>query len=582
MDESGGCPVTAAEMMQLLKENDADNCSFNEGNRTRLVSEEAQILGQDNAEYRAVTSRRCGGRQEFGLVFSMFGFSGQDPDLFEFDSDEEREEAEALHVSGSGLPGGVEVISFSDGVFNYYKEVDGVMGFFGSSHDYVLEGPGGPNLTDTRGCANCHTGGGPIMKELEAPWLHWTGSINTPGHNDLINNRTDVMGAVANGINLETAIVKPGNSAWNETRIEIMKDQGVAELLKPLFCPVEVNLRSGSRTNIPSDFFADPTIPSRRSISIDGADYDNVIAAIGQHVPFTGPDFELDSKTDTARPFTFLERAHGDKDYVNKLVSKEIIDRQFVLDVLMVDFTRPVLSDARCDLLEFAPDLDTDELSPEAIRDGFIDNLAGSASGSAAGQLLAHLEASQRGSSFDHRATSQGFFDACRARQGDDNDKLTIDVDGSDVEVAAFTADVIRLRSLQRKIAVEDSDLCSETEGLSSRNCLDSLDGSASHLFRVFEFQRTMAFDLVKPSRSADTNDVLEIHPEARLSPVDCTLITEFSAAGTNPGGGDEPTASVCEGRCGDFISELSCGCDAECSRFGNCCDGFETVCPQE
>ncbi|MEN8197013.1 MAG: hypothetical protein ABFS30_10945, partial [Pseudomonadota bacterium] len=49
--------------------------------------------------------------------------------------------------------------------------------FFGTSAD-MLEGKG---TGDTRRCAACHVGGGLIMKELDAPWLHWEGDTTTPG-----------------------------------------------------------------------------------------------------------------------------------------------------------------------------------------------------------------------------------------------------------------------------------------------------------------------------------------------------------------------------------------------------------------
>ena len=106
-----------------------------------------------------------------------------------------------------------------------------------------------------------------------------------------------------------------------------------------------------------------------------------------------------------------------------------------------------------------------------------------------------------------------------------------------------------------------------------------ALKGSAQHPFKVFEFDDTLPADEIAVSTSAAAGDLLRVDPEARLSPVDCTMVDKFvpTAAGGGGGGG----ADSCEGRCDEFVNGASCQCDSMCANFGNCCPDLEEVCPQ-
>jgi hypothetical protein len=61
------------------------------------------------------------------------------------------------------------------------------------------------------------------------------------------------------------------------------------------------------------------------------------------------------NQPDTIFKFTFVERSKADNMYVDELESRGVVDQDFVSDVLMIDFTRPIFSDTRCSLLQFAP-----------------------------------------------------------------------------------------------------------------------------------------------------------------------------------------------------------------------------------
>jgi hypothetical protein len=179
------CAVTAdAIIASLIKAN--ASCKPT----TRIISETDVLTGGQIPDHRAVTTLACGGTPNHKVFVSTFGFD----------------------VGGRNVPDGVEIATFQSnvdgtpGVINYFKEVGGRMTFFGNSKDYILQGPAGPNLTDVRGCANCHPGGGLVMKELTDPWVHW--EPRTPDNGGakhfatIVRNRATWMGTQIGGEDL--------------------------------------------------------------------------------------------------------------------------------------------------------------------------------------------------------------------------------------------------------------------------------------------------------------------------------------------------------------------------------------------
>jgi hypothetical protein len=455
------CPTTFAAIMEKLEQTDTAGCEGGSANvRTRIVSEtaqprgEAQTLGSDGS-YRAVVTRTCDGRREFELTLAVFG----------------------LQVGGA-LPEAVEIMAFDpdQGVFNYYKTAGDRMEFFGSSLD-MLKGPGADG--HTRECAACHTGGGFVMKELAAPWMHWEDRMDVPGAADLVSAHAAHFGQKTGGINMER-ITEVGNDAWNETRVRHLWDHGsVAELLEPLFCTVEVNLNNPTGfpgeelRNMPATALVDSFLRDRgEGVAIASADYEAAIAATGQHVP------GLAGHVDTVFPLAHIERAGADINYVGVLLDAGISEA-FVEAVLAVDFTRPIFSDDRCGLLSFAPELALAERSAASIRDGFLANLeaAPPSAGSPAAEFLANL----RGD-FDPNAAIDAFLASCEALTGQR-------VDFRGVETSAWMANLIQVVSLNR---------------------------AKARALPVFEFPQTMPAD------------ELSVPAGTRLHPKSCELTTEF------------------------------------------------------
>jgi hypothetical protein len=373
------CPTTFADMMAKLRQHDTENCPTSDpraGIDTRFVSETAQASGRPTS-YRAVTTRTCGTRKTHSIMFSLFG----------------------VRANAAELPGNVEVIAFdaSSGVFNYYETDGQTIQFFGNSKD-MLAGASG----EVRRCATCHTGGGLIMKELDTPWLHWEGHMNTPGTNELIAKFED-LGREQSGAELEF-VVKEANDAWNSRRLSFLRRNGTPkDILRPLFCTQEINLDNGADfespvaggpggdelRRIPFDSLLDPRLARFGSLPVSFADYDALLKEHGQTVS------GVPGAIDTVFDYVFVERSHADDNYVGKLISSGIIDEELARDVLLVDLTRPVFSDDRCALLDFVPSIRNSALNPASVRDGLIANLtaAAPAAGSPAADLLANLQA---------------------------------------------------------------------------------------------------------------------------------------------------------------------------------------------
>ncbi len=419
--EEGDCPTSYGELMARLREVDSEGCDSGPkaGIRTWVVSETAQILNEPTS-YRAVVTRKCDERKEEDLFFSLFGVTVDRP-----------------------TSPNVEIMAFDEtvGVYNYYTLEGGEFEFHGDSNDFVQPGA-------NQRCAACHTGGGLVFKELDTPWVHWEGHHTTPGSSDLVNGSEDLGSRASSASSLES-LVKSSTRRWNEVRLTNAVAAGdVKEILRPLFCSVEVNLDNGSdfenseirRVNF--DLLLDPELKGFGGISTTEAAYQAAIAEIGQEVPGTG-------KADTIFRMTYPERAFADNDYVSKL--SDVVGDEFIRDVLMVQFTRPALNPERCALLDFAPAVDDSAccrtcssgqacgdtcISADAtcnqapgcacgpagaltganITAGFIANLeaANPAQGSAAAELLANLQ--EDNTLQTSTAVVDAYVDACEAR----------------------------------------------------------------------------------------------------------------------------------------------------------------------
>lgn len=409
-----GCPTSYKDTIAKLRAEDKAGCDGGggAGMSSRFVTETGQLDGGKLLQgFRTVTSRRCNSRQEFELLFSLFG------------------------VPASGkLPPNAEVIAFDpeSKEFNYYEVEGGKWHFFGSSSD-LIEGRGGR-------CKNCHTGGGLVMKELDVPWVHWTGHFQTPGTNKVIDANKDDLGSESSGANMES-VTNAGNREWTKTRVTNALNPArstVEAMLRPLFCTVEPNLDNAADfdtspvSSLPADFFLDPQLKGFGSVSMKDEIYTAARTAAGSNIPGL-------NKPDTIFKFTFVERSKADNMYVDELESRGIIDENFIKDVLMVDFTRPIFSDARCSLLQFAPTFEQLEMAAPTTG-GDTDPTEGESDGTTTGDPTAGSTASTTDPTAGTDPTADptggaGAGNCCTAddtRQGCENDTIEMCTCGVD------------------------------------------------------------------------------------------------------------------------------------------------------
>lgn len=285
----------------------------------------------------------------------------------------------------------------------------------------------------------------------------------------------------------------------------------------------------------PIDSLLDPKLKSFGSINVDFADYDAQIKANGQRL---GGIPGQPNAIDTVFDYVFIERSNVDNVYVDKLMAAGIVDEEFVKDVLLVDLTRPIFSDDRCALLDFAPVLSSDDFTAEKIKAGFLANLSSQAAGSPGAELRNNL-LTEGG----HTEAVKVFTDACDA-----------------LESKTMVENALQITSLNRNIA---------------RN------------LHVFEFPQAMPAD------------DLSVALGSRLNPNDCSVGREFIAippavALPDPEPEPEPTNDcaheICEEgvkldpTCNDACVATVCAEDAFCcnnSWDGKCVEEVATFCEQ-
>ncbi len=417
-------PTTFPDIVAAFEEIDGD-CGGDLRNSpgVALVSETSQLLGRPD-RFRAVVAKfsPCRDRPAEGLFLSPQG----------------------TFRIGGGLPSDVEVMALdpASGAYDFWAAEDGKWRFFGSSID-MLDGPGEPsNGTQERRCANCHTGGGPIMKELNLPWANWDGPTRfdvmagetSPGSPQITTELNDLLGLPEGTLfqftgDMLEKLIEHGNATWNKKRLAVLRERAPADLLEPLFCTVEINLGTSGgyrepATMIDRDFLIDQALKEFAPFpEIPGQAYISAITAAHQTMRDHGDNQLKDENgkllIDTAFAFTHPARSFADQNYVTQLQAAKLVDASFIRAVLGVDFTTPVFSESRCELRKFAPAAGVD------IKAGFIANLkaASPATGTPAQQLLAGLE----GSATDLTNRVEAYLNACTSRAQTDPAGLASD-----------------------------------------------------------------------------------------------------------------------------------------------------------
>jgi hypothetical protein len=194
--------------------------------------------------------------------------------------------------------------------------------------------------------------------------------------------------------------------------------RSMQELLRPLFCPMEVNIESDSEAfddrkptlQVPSSFFVDSRLAAA-TISIKREHYDAALQRVSSRLPKNA------GRADADHAWLTPVKARSDMVAVDSLVEQGVVDNEFVAAVLAVDFTNPVFSRRRCDLLKLVPE----ERGPDFVA-RFRSALRGS-SGPDAVELLDNLSNPARNADF-HKKQALAFLTKCQQRSADSDPVL--------------------------------------------------------------------------------------------------------------------------------------------------------------
>jgi hypothetical protein len=294
-------------------------------------------------------------------------------------------------------------------------------------------------------CSGCHVNGGLLQKELRSPHNDW---FLQDRQLPLGSNRPDafVRGRLAELVDAselsKLVMASARRLADSPGYQKASAARSLQERMRPLFCPMEVNIESDSppaderrpAVEIPSAFFVDPRLTTA-SVSIDRRHYDDALHKLGSNLP------ETDGRVDADHAWLTPVKSASDTVAIDALIEQGVVDKEFVADVLAVDFTNPVFSSTRCNLLKLVPD---------GGGPDFIVRLQGALRGASvpgASDLLANLSDPTRNAAF-HEQRARAFLASCQQRAADPNAVL----------------DWVRLLA-QRRIEVSASELSQNPNG---------------------------------------------------------------------------------------------------------------------
>jgi hypothetical protein len=333
-------------------------------------------------------------------------------------------------------------------VFQYYERRDGSWFLAGSSWDALAEPTRGQGPFDS------HVNGAMVMKELQAPWLHWDSMAQTIPLEALAPDdplRTEPLFTGRSGGQLLEPIVRRGVDRWTQARLDRLiggdgRVQGVTAPMRQVLTTTTVNIASASQPSAGPD--ADPLRPP---LSL----FFNNIALI--NLLGLEPDFErptvsrgryraaaqalnlrlIDSQQqppfehagDVFFAWAVPEPAFEDLNVLDHLLRQGLLSRRFAASLLMVDFTNPIGSQPRGGLLRWVPD--EAEVSGAGSIEGqmtaaiemALPGLAGDAPERA---LLADLALAENAWEAAFAARIEAFMTAVQSRLEDDDGLLDL------------------------------------------------------------------------------------------------------------------------------------------------------------
>lgn len=312
------------------------------------------------------------------------------------------------------------------GYYNFYELTRGEWVYRGDSKDILDDirllhrqrNASAPPFGTRLRCSGCHVNGGLLQKELSAPHNDWFVKSRVP-HIDLGTLKPDrfvqdKVAAMADADELAKVVTAANRRLANSPGYrKVLATRTLQERLRPLFCPVELNIESDADPfdarkpvlHIPAAFFVDPRLATA-DITIQRTSYDAALQTLGSRLP--AKTLRIDADHGWLAPV----KAHSDIVAVEALIDQAVVDKEFVADVVAVDFTNPAFSGIRCGLLKLVPN---EGGSNFVAR--FIDALRG-ASGPGATELLSNLTDPARNAAF-HEQVAASFLASCQQRAAD-------------------------------------------------------------------------------------------------------------------------------------------------------------------
>jgi len=257
----------------------------------------------------------------------------------------------------------VELIAydFKKKVYNFYELIGGAPSpawiYRGDSYDALYDNKalkikGVQAKPSKMRCSACHNSGGPIMKEIDYPHSDWWTEKNLVdfGNAKLSNELNQYIGEFVDGSKF-SEIVKNGIKLLSSSNIT--NSLSIKEQLRPLFCTTEINLKSDEEMflvesnhvlKISSETFVNPFLVSTYAMSMDKEKYTKSLLDLNSSFPETN---NLDAQFGFHTPV----KSYVDIAAINKMIETNVIDEEFAIDILSVDYKNPLFSTKRCELL---------------------------------------------------------------------------------------------------------------------------------------------------------------------------------------------------------------------------------------
>ena len=308
--------------------------------------------------------------------------------------------------------------------YNFYELVSGTWFYRGDSRDVLddiqllhrqrpaSQGAFGQRLR----CSGCHLNGGLLQKELDAPHNDWSTKARPLPLGALKPDASikEILTELVDAQELAKLVAQsPRRLADSPGYRKVLTARSMQERLRPLFCPVEVNIKSDVEpfddrkptVRIPSGFFVDDRLAAA-DVFVQRQSYNDALAKLGSRLPDTPRRIDADHAWLTP------VKANSDIVAVDALVEQGIVDREFVADVLAVDLTNPVFGGTRCGLLKVVPA----QGGPDFIS-RFRDTLR-TAKVPGAGELLSNLTDAQRNVA-EYKKQASAIVAECQKRASD-------------------------------------------------------------------------------------------------------------------------------------------------------------------